>query len=150
MVRCSRQGRTSRPLHRFPESIPVLHLFHLPLERYTVQARFLTTSRGGAKLAITTLGATAGANDLHAITVRASKSVVLLYLTPFPVNDDVAAYSSHIATARKTVRAVAWSEWIPMPSPDVAGHRISPPGAATHLKVARWFNGTSMTSCALV
>ena len=37
-----------------------------------------------------------------------------------------------------------------MPSPDVAGHTISLPGAATHRNVARWFNGISRTSVLLV
>jgi len=80
------------------------------------------------------------------VTVRTSEGVELLDLTCFASDDSVSVYSSHIAPIRNKVTADAWIALKPAPKLLVAGVMISPPGAATHLNVARWFNGTSSNS----
>ena len=89
-------------------------------------------------MAVTTLGSTPRAHNLHTITVRAGKSIMLLYPAYDIDHEAVTArvmqgYSSQNAPALKSVVAEAWREWIPIPSPDVAGHTISLPSLATHL-----------------
>ena len=146
MVSHSRQGKTSRPIHRFPESRPILHLFHLLLEWCAFQATLFTASRATAQMTVATLGAASRADDLHAITVRTGESIMFFHLSPVTCGDSVPAYSSHIAPTRQSVVTEACRDLKPRPLLSVAGVMISPPGAATHRKVARWFNGISRTS----
>jgi hypothetical protein len=101
-----------------------------------------------AVVAIPTLGATARAYELDAVAMRAGEGVHLLGVTPVIGDDSVAFYSSHIAPTRHSVVAEAWRALAPMPELLVAGVISSPPGAATHRKVARWFRGISISSVA--
>ena len=142
------------PLHlleRTSQPIPILHYLYLLQERYALHAILSATSRSVTKMTIATLGATPRANNLHAITVRAGKSIMLLNETLWSGSDCIPSgvkqcYSSHIAPIRKSVVADAWIALSPNPLLSVAGVTISPPGAATHLKVARWLSGTSSIS----
>ena len=135
--RCWSPGSTSGPLYRLAQSTSSFHLLYHPLEWYTVQAPFPAAGGVVAVEAVPTLGATAGAYELDAVAMTAGAGVHLLGDTPVIGDDSVAFYSSHIAPIRKSVVAEAWIALKPTPALLVAGVTSSPPGAATHRKVAR-------------
>jgi hypothetical protein len=87
--------------------------------------------------AVPSLGAAAWAYELDAVAVTTGEGVHLLGDSPVVGDDGVAFYSSHIAPIRKSVSADAWIALKPAPNLSVATVISSPPGAATHLKVAR-------------
>ena len=64
--------------------------FYLSHERHTFSAILLTASRSVAKVTVTTLGAASRAHNLHAITVRAGKSI-MLFRAPFDIYHDAVA-----------------------------------------------------------
>ena len=94
-------------------------------------------------MAVATLLAATQPYDTDTITVRASKGVKLLTLPRLASDDSVPFYSSHMHPTRQSVLAEACNAVNPIPLLSVAGVMISPPGAATHRNVARWFSGTS-------
>ena len=96
-------------------------------------------------MAVATLSTTTRPYHTDTITVRTSEGVELLDLTCLASDDTVPVYSSHMHPTRQSVVAEACNAVNPMPLLSVAGVMISPPGAATHRNVARWFNGISNT-----
>ena len=140
---CWSLGKTSGSIHRLAQSASAFYCLYHPLKGHAVQAPFLATGGVIAVVAVPTQGATAWAYELDAVAVAAGEGVYLLGDTPVIRDDGVTLYSSHIAPIRNTVSAVAWIALKPAPNLSVATVISSPPGAATHLKVARWFNGIS-------
>ena len=124
----------------------VLHLFHLPLEWDTVQARFLSASGLVTVEAVPTLGAAPRPDELDPVAMATGEGIEFLDLPPGAGQDTVSAYSSHIAPTRQSVVTEACKFLKPRPLLSVAGVMISEPGAATHRNVARWFSGISSTS----
>jgi hypothetical protein len=68
-------------------SFIALYLSH---EWHAFNAVLLATSRSVAKVTVTTLGATSRAHNLHTITVRAGKSI-MLFRAPFDIYHDAVA-----------------------------------------------------------
>ena len=139
-------GRTSGSIHRLAQSASAFYRLYHPLKGHAVQAPFLATGGVVAVEAVATLGAAAWAYELDAVAVTTGEGVHLLGGSPVVGDDGVSLYSSHMNPTRHSVTAEPWIALAPMPNLSVAGVMSSPPGAATHLKVARWFKGTSNNS----
>ena len=124
----------------------VLHLFHLPLEWYAVQAPLFTTGGLVTLETVPTLGAAPRPDELDPVAMATGEGIEFLDLPPGAGQDTVPAYSSHIAPTRQSVVTEACKHLKARPLLSVAGVMISEPGAATHRNVARWFSGISITS----
>ena len=127
----------------------VLHFLQLPLKGCADQAPFLAAGWLIALEAVTPLGPAPWTYQLDGVAVAAGEGIEFFNLPPAARDDaitPVILYSSHIAPTRQSVVAEAWSALKPKPLLSVAGVIISPPGGATHRKVALWLSGSSSTS----